>query len=141
MGKQFLLIADADIIIAQAYVDDANHQQTMDLTTQLIENGAHILFPATAIAEAITTMQRKLSNPQLAGATLDLFSDQTMTIEAVDQEIIREAKTLFNPLGSKKNTLFDCIVATLAKKHNADAIFSFDGWYEKLGYTLVKDLF
>jgi len=141
MNKQLLLIADADVIIAQAYADDALHDRTVRLGQILSEKGAHMLFPVTAIAEAVTTMQRKLSDPQLAATTLELFTGEGALIEQVDQEVIRKAKKLFDPKSSKQNTLFDCIVASLAKKHNADGIFSFDEWYNKLGFTLAKDLF
>jgi predicted nucleic acid-binding protein len=36
--------------------------------------------------------------------------------------------------------LFDALVATFAKKYNADAIFSFDEWYKNLGFKLVTSL-
>lgn len=39
-----------------------------------------------------------------------------------------QALLLYNPHGSKQNTLFDAVVATIAKELNADAIFSFDEW-------------
>lgn len=141
MNNPLLVIADADVIVAQAYIDDTLHKKTMQIGAKLQEQGAHILFPSTAIAEAITTIQRKLSNPQLAALTLEIFAEENMLIENVDQEVIRESKKLFNPQGSKRNTLFDCIVATLAKKHHVDGIFSFDNWYTKLGFTLAKNLF
>ncbi|HUD44104.1 MAG TPA: PIN domain-containing protein [Patescibacteria group bacterium] len=140
MNKSPLVIVDADIIVAQAYIDDANHSKTLLQVKKLAKNGAHILFPSTAVTEAITVIQRKLSNPHLAAATLELFSDPNMLIETVDAEIIYQAQKYFNPNGSKKNTFFDCVVAAIAKKHQADAIFSFDGWYEKLGFTLVSHL-
>ena len=41
---------------------------------------------------------------------------------------------------AKKNTLFDAVVAAIAKRLNADAIFSFDEWYRKIGLTLTDDL-
>ena len=61
-------------------------------------------------------------------------------IQAVDQETILTAATLFHPLASKKNTLFDAVVAATAKHLHADAIFSFDQWYTKLGLSLASDL-
>jgi hypothetical protein len=39
-----------------------------------------------------------------------------------------------------KNTLFEAVVATIAKRLNAHAIFSFDEWYRKIGLTLTDDL-
>lgn len=141
MNKPLIVIADADCIVAQAYADDANHQIAIDLVQKLDENRGHIIFPSTAIAEAITALQRKFSDPNLAASTLELFTSPYVDIDNIDKEIIWEAKMLFDPKSSKHNTLFDCIVATIAKRHNADAIFSFDGWYRKLGFKLVIDCF
>ena len=58
-----------------------------------------------------------------------------------DDAVLAEALTLFNPHGSKQNTLFDAVVAALAKRLDADAIFSFDSWYEKRGFRLVAQLY
>lgn len=140
-NKPLLIIADADSIVAQAYADDTNHKQVLSLSRMLAEKGAHILFPSTAISEAVTTLQRKFSDPHLAASTLNLLTEPDIDIESIDEEIIRKAKKLFDPNASKHNTFFDCIVATVAKKHNADAVFSFDDWYSKLGFKLVSDLF
>ena len=135
-----IIIADADAIVAQAYADDASHKQVLLLSQMLEELGAHIIFPSTAISEAVTTLQRKFSDPYLAASTLNLLTEPSIDIENIDEGIIREAKKLFNPNASKHNTFFDCIVATVAKKHHADAIFSFDDWYSKLGFKLVSNL-
>ena len=61
-------------------------------------------------------------------------------MQAVDHAILTEAGDLFNPNGSKNNTLFDAVVAVIAKRLNAVAIFSFDEWYRKIGLTLTDDL-
>ena len=54
-------------------------------------------------------------------------------VQAVDHAVLTEAADLFHPNGSKKNTPFDAVVAAIAKRFNADAIFSFDEWYRKWG--------
>jgi hypothetical protein len=59
-------------------------------------------------------------------------------VQFVDHEILGEAADLFNPLASKKNTLFDAVVAAIAKRLNADAIFSFDGWYRTTLFLLQE---
>ncbi len=141
LNRSLLVVADADSIVAGAYAEDSNHERVLDLSQKLAERGAHILFPSTAISEAITTLQRKFSDPKLAAATLALLTEPAIAIENVDAKIIQEAKKLFDPNASKHNTLFDCIIATVAKNRSADAIFSFDDWYIQLGFTLVSDLF
>jgi len=138
--NNLIVIADADFIVSQAVAEDSNHLLALKLAQKLDEKGAQTIFPSTAIAEAATALQRKFSNPHLAAGILNLFSAPGVNIESVDGEIIQEASKLFNPDSSKHNTFFDCIVATVAKKHKADAIFSFDGWYKKLGFKLVSDL-
>lgn len=139
--KSLIVVADADVIVAQAITSDSNHKLILNLGSKLQEAGAHIIFPATAITEAITTLQRKFSNPHLAASTLELFTEPDIAIAEINQEIIQQAKELFDPTKSKKNTLFDCIVAVIAKNNSADAIFSLDSWYPKLGFKLAHELF
>lgn len=141
MNKSLVVIADTDAIIAQIFLKDAHHQKTQALGSKLAEMGALIIFPATAVVEAVTTLQRKHSNPHLAAAVLETFSSPEMIVENIDQGIIAEARGFFDPSASKRKTIFDCIVATLAKRHHADAIFSFENWYNKLGFKLTSDLF
>jgi len=138
--NNLIVIADADFIVSQAIAEDSNHLLALELAQKLDEKGTQTIFPSTAITEAVTALQRKFSNPHLATRTLNLFSAPGINIESIDAEIIQEASKLFNPASSKHNTFFDCIVATVAKKHNADAIFSFDVWYTKLGFKLVSEL-
>ncbi len=35
---------------------------------------------------------------------------------------------------------FDAVVAACAEKLEADVIFSFDDWYQKLGFKLAEEL-
>ena len=69
-----------------------------------------------------------------------MIKESQFPIIAVDQEILELAEALFDPYGSKQNTLFDAVVAAIAKKQKADAIFSFDVWYEKIGLTLAFNI-
>lgn len=135
-----ILIADADILIAQMVEDDENHDLTETLNNKIKELGVTIIFPNTAIAEAITSLLRRHSNPAAAEYIRKLYLDRAFNVEYINEKIMMEAAKLFNPSSSKKNTFFDALVAATAKKLNADAIFSFDDWYTKMGFKLVKDL-
>lgn len=55
--------------------------------------------------------------------------------------MLNEALKVFDPKGSKQNTLFDAVVVATAKKLNTKIIFSTDNWYEKLGFILAANLF
>jgi predicted nucleic acid-binding protein len=139
-NKDHLVIVDADAIISFVYIDDENHHRAKKIMQQLVTTNVYLLFPTTAICEAVTVLRGKLNRPEDAKRILTKFQSGDFPVQAVDHAILTEAGELFNPNGSKKNTLFDAVVATIAKRLNADAIFSFDEWYRKIGLTLTEDL-
>jgi predicted nucleic acid-binding protein len=126
-----------------AYVDedDAHAEKTITILEACAEQEMILLYPTTVIVEAVTTLQRRLRKPFLAQKIVDEVKAQQFLIEPVTQEIIETAATLFRPDGSKHNTLFDAVVATIAKKTHARAVFSFDAWYKTQGLSLASDIF
>lgn len=135
-----LVIADADALIALISPDDLHHHKVREISQYLDKEHIAILFPITAIFEAVTAIQRKLSKPELASALIEKVKAGVLPISYIDETALTETVSRFNPFGSKQNTLYDALVATLARKHHATAIFSFDGWYKKQGFTLAEEL-
>ncbi len=135
-----VVIVDADAIISFVYVEDENHIRAKAIMQHLATSQSSLLFPTTAICEAVTVLRGKLNRPEDASRILQKFQSGDFPVQAVDEQMLTDAATLFNPQSSKKNTLFDAVVAAIAKHHHADAIFSFDGWYRKIGLTLTDDL-
>ena len=128
-----IIVGDADGLIALVNVDDKNHNRAVSVVKNLYKQQATIIFPLTAVVEAVTALQRKLSSPLLAEKVVKKILENELLIEPVDQEILLSAVSFFNPRGSKQNTLFDAIVAATAKKRYANKIFSFDHWYATVG--------
>lgn len=113
----------------------------MLLLQDLIREEAKILYPATTLVEATTTLQRKLHKTELAAQIAGLVKENQFPIESMSEDILYAAVSYFKPeKSSKHNILLDAVVAAVAKKTNADAILSFDKWYTKQGFTLVADL-
>lgn len=136
-----LVVADADAIVAQTFPDDANHHKANSISQKLVNLNAQIIYPVTAVTEAITFIQRVLSSGVTAFETAVLFTEPDTQVVEVDQDIYAYAvKEYFSPTTSKKNTLFDCIIASVAKKYKADAIFSFDRFYKSKGFKLASEL-
>jgi predicted nucleic acid-binding protein len=135
------IIVDADALIALFSEGDAHASHSMKLLDCLIAEGAHVLHPATAIVEAVTTLQRRLNDPRAAAELVRLVKEANLSVEPIGDAVLAEALALFNPSGSKQNTLFDAVVAAVARRMEADAIFSFDVWYEKQGFTLLAQLY
>lgn len=134
------IIVDADAIIAQADTTDFHHQSASEISKSLAEMNAQVIYPITAIAESNAFMQRVLNSTASAYGTATVFTDPNVQVAEVNQETLKNALKYFSPTTSKKNTLFDCIVAAVAEEHKADAIFSFDKFYKSKGFTLTSEL-
>ncbi|MGA3292165.1 MAG: type II toxin-antitoxin system VapC family toxin [Candidatus Microgenomates bacterium] len=140
MNKPPIVIVDADAIIAQTNPDDIHHQKASAISQNLIEINAQVIYPVMAIAEAATHMQRVLNSTASAYGTAQLMIEAGAQVAEVNKQTIATALKYFSPTTSKKNTLFDCLVAAVAQEYKADAIFSFDRFYVKRGFKLAEDL-
>ncbi len=139
-NKPLLLIGDADAIVGSVNPTDANHERVVTISKRLTSLGAHVVFPTSAIAEAITAIHRRLVSPSLTRDLLARVNHDELPVMEVSQDAAKAAAEFFDPDGSKENTYFDAIVAAIAKGNFADGIFSFDTWYKKLGFKLAEDL-
>lgn len=140
MTANTVVIGDADSLIALFLDYDSNHKRATSILTKLDQAGIIVIYPNTAIAEAITALLRKHSNPELALYLARQYRDDRFTVEYVDEKIMKASVDVFNPQGSKQNTFFDCIIVAIAQKHNADGIFSFDHFYKNKGFKLASEL-
>ncbi len=140
MNNPLRVIVDADGIIAQANPNDLHHQDAVVISEFLVNKNAQVVYPSTAIAESNAFMQRVLNSSASAYDTAVIFTDPHVQVADVTQEVLKNAMRYFSPTTSKKNTLFDCIVAAVAQEYKADAIFSFDKFYKSKGFTLITDL-
>jgi predicted nucleic acid-binding protein len=139
-NNQPLILVDADAMISFVNVDEIHHSRTKKIMQELALTQAYLLYPATVICEAVTVLRGRLNKPTEAASIVEKFQTGDFLAQAVDEGVLKEAAALFRPLASKKNTLFDAVVAALARQLNADAIFSFDEWYRKIGMTLTDEL-
>lgn len=140
MNDRLVIVADADAIVAQASPSDNLHNRAVKIAEKLKELNAQILYPATAITEAVTHIQRVLSSGPTAYGTAVSFTDPNVGVVEINQETIENSIKFFSPTTSKKNTLYDCIVAAVAEENRADAIFSFDKFYKRRGFKLTSEL-
>lgn len=133
-----IVVADADALIALSLENDPHHHKAVAINHQLIQQEAIIIFPATVFPEVVTTLKRAFNQPKKAHAINRQYLAGAFQVEYLSGDIMKKAAEIFDKQAvSKKNTLFDAIVAATAEKLEADAIFSFDDWYPKLGFKLV----
>ena len=139
-NKEPLIIVDADAIIALSNRDDTNYEKARTILASLTALHASTLFPTTALCEAVTVLKGRLNKPDEAYTIIEKLHNDRFPLQEVTGGTLKNAATLLTPGTSKKNTLFDAVVATLAHHLEADAIFSFDAWYEKQGFPLASSL-
>lgn len=141
INQSLIVVGDSDGLIAILHEEDKNFPKAQKTIAKLVQNDARVIFPLTTIVETVTTLKRKLNKPELSAKVIKQITGGMLSIEDTDTKLLEAALTLFDPKGSKKNTLFDALVAATAKKLNTKIIFSFDVWYKKLGFKLASDLF
>lgn len=135
-----IVVIDSDGLIGSIDLNDAHHLLASQIVHELTSKGAKILYPVTVVTETVTFLQGRLNNPELAAKIIDLIQKGELDIEPVNSRDLQEACSLMDLNRSKRNTLFDCIVATVARKYSADAIFSFDKFYKSKGFKLASEL-
>lgn len=140
INKPLVVAGDTDSLIAILHEGDLHHKQAVATVSRLLQYDAQTVFPLTTITETITTLIRKLNQPDLAARVVERITSGTLTIENTDTDMLDVALKVFNPKGNKKKTIFDAMVVACAKKLDTNVIFSFDSWYTKLGFKLASDL-
>ena len=140
MDKPPVVVVDADALIAQANPNDVHHKEASAISSSLLDKRAQVIYPTTAIIEAATHMQRVLNSTPSAYGTANLMIDPAINVAEVSKKTLTHSLEYFSPITSKKNTLFDCVVAAVAHENNADAIFSFDKFYKTKGFKLASEL-
>lgn len=135
-----IVVVDADAIMALVNEDDANHEHAVKISSILSEQNATLLVPVSAVIEAITALKRAIDRPDLAKTLIEMCESGSIPVIDVTADILPLAILFINPEGSKKDTFFDAVIAAIAKKNNADAIFSFDKGYKKTKILLISEL-
>src|SRR5438876_11394032 len=118
------IVVDTDAMIGLFNPNDALASDASALLKSIVAAQATLIYPSTTIAETVTTFQRKLNDKAAAAQIVQGIRAKDFIIEMVDQSVIDAASALFNPQGSKQNIFFDAIVAAVAQKLNATAVFS-----------------
>ena len=135
-----IIIGDADSLVALADNHDANYKKAAQISQGFISQGFRVIYPNTAILEAITALSRAKNLPEKAKLINKQYLLGAFSVEYINSEIQTKAAEIFKTKSqSKKNTIFDAVVADTAKQLEADFIFSFDDWYPKLGFKLAGE--
>jgi predicted nucleic acid-binding protein len=130
------IIIDTDAIFALSNRTDALHARAK----RILERAEHpsIILSPTTIVEFSFTAAKKLGLERAKHIT-QTMTDGSMRIETVNADDVQTATQFFYQQRTKEDSLCDCFVMALAKKVQADCIFSFDQGYTKNGFVLIED--
>ncbi len=134
------VIVDSDSIFALYNPNDPLNSKATKTFQQLITKEFQLIYPTSVLFEVISLFQRVLPSPIVTTKLIEMVKDDALLIQVVDTEILKKAALIFDPAGSKKNTLIDCSVVVLAKKIKADGVFAYDEFYTKRGLKLAEEL-
>lgn len=134
------VIVDSDGLIGMFDEHDVHFRVARETLRILTKGTNRLIYPVTVITETVTLLRIRLKKPELADQITQLLLEGQLLIEPVDEAVLKRAVLLLGEQTGKHNTLFDAIVAVIAQKHKADAIFSFDRFYKKQGFKLAADL-
>ena len=135
-----IVIVDSDAIFAIYNPNDPLSVKAINTFQELITRGYQFMYPMSVIFEVVSLFQRVLTTPTVTAKLVEMIKNNQFITCVVDADILRESAVLFNPVGSKKNTLIDCSIVAIAKKLSADCVFSYDSFYRKHGLKLAEDL-
>ena len=134
------VVVDSDAIFAIYNPNDPLNKQATKTFQQLIAHGFGLIYPTSVIFEVISLFQRVLPTPTVTKSLIEMIKNNQLPIHVVDIDTLKESASLFDPSGSKKNSLIDCSVVIVAKKIKAGGIFAYDSFYTKQGLKLAEDL-
>lgn len=134
------VVVDSDAIFAIYNPNDPLNKQATQTFQRLIEGNYKLIYPISVVFEVISLFQRVLPTPTVTTKLIDMIKNDALLIHVMDADILKESAVLFDPAGSKKNTLIDCSVVIISKKIKADGVFAYDEFYTKQGLKLAEDL-
>ncbi len=134
-----IAVGDADGLVALADEKDGNHQKAKKVSEWLLDNDFEVIYPNTAILEAITALKRAKNLLEKAHLINRQYQSGAFTVEFIDEVTQQQASIRFEKTISKKNTIFDCVVIETAIKFNTKVIFSFDDFFIKQEFQLAGE--
>lgn len=136
-----IIVVDSDGVVGSLNSEDLHFLAANSLINKLVkEQKAKFIYPVTTLVESITLLNGRLNKPKLAEELKNLVKTNQLQIEPIDTNLLKQAISQLNLGSSKHHTAFDAIVLAVAQKYQADAIFSFDGFYKKKGFKLASEL-
>ena len=135
------LFIDASAFIARLDKKDAHHDAAIEVFSAIVR-GAYkynrLYTSNYVLDESVTHILYRRKRHDHALRMLDLITNsQYITMLWVTESVQSEAISLFRKYPDQLLSITDCTSAILMTDYNIDAIFTFDGDFEVLGFETI----
>jgi len=133
------IFVDSDVFVALVNTSDANHSKARRISNYLLDLKANLFTSVLVVEELVSVLAIKygLKSDAIRFAR-EVIGD--MNFVNVDPTDLQNSLEILKNQPSAKISLQDCVNIYLVKKHQFDAIFSFDKIYGRNGLTYASEI-
>ena len=131
-----MIFLDTSAIYAMADKSDVHHAKAVSISRKIEHEGGEFLLTSYIISEAAALLQKRGSRTV---AEHFLADTESFDIEWIDEDIHRDAVSLFTGLEVEGVSLVDCASFVVMKRRGIKTAFSFDRHFVRQGFSLAGD--
>lgn len=137
----FDILVDADALVALVKINEPNHKRALSISEALQKKGCTWYISPFTIGEVVTVISHKVDQTT-AKKVLRELKKQNLNLLTLKDEHIHLADDWFNKQNKKGTSYFDCYNMALLERYGKqlNAIFSFDGVYERNGFKTAEEV-
>ena len=135
-GIQVLI--DSDAFIAWFKPDDLMAPYAEKIFAKIFAEELRIAVTSLVVIETATTLSNRADHAT-ALKFLATITKTDLPVIHITEALQQDAIALFAQQAKKGTSLVDCANAVALRHFNIPAIFSFDGFYKRLGFRVLGD--
>lgn len=135
MGEEKVLV-DSDVLVAIVKRDDVHHARVRKLLKVLVEDSCELWVTNQIVSETATVISNRIGMDAVRkfySGLDDLVTEKLF----IDLGIESITWVLFLKQAKKGTSFVDCSNVVVCREYKLDKIFSFDGFYKRMGLKMV----
>lgn len=131
-----MIFIDTGAFIARYLERDQYHEEAVSFWKRLSATSERCFTSNFVLDETFTLLARRAGYGFAAERAHNIYSSQTLTILRPNPEDELKALEYFEKYADQEVSFTDCISFVLMKRERIKRVFSFDGHFERVGFTL-----
>jgi predicted nucleic acid-binding protein len=134
--KGIQVLIDSDAFIAWFKPDDIMAPHAEKIFTQIFDEELRIATTSLVVAETVTTLSNR-TDQATAKKFLITITETHLPVIHITEALQQEAIDLFVKTAKKGTSMVDCANVIVLRHFKIPNIFSFDGFYKRLGLSVM----